>query len=144
MLARREQIVAEMLVRLTAACPDIAVTRNRRSQLPETEAPALNLLDGGHTTQYDSGDVIYTMRVDIDGTVTAGTDAEIGAALNALYTQALRAFLDDLTLGGLCSDVCEETLDVRVAPTVEAANPLADFTLGLQVEFRTPDGDPTG
>lgn len=144
MLARRERIVAALVAVVTAGCP-ATVTRNRRSPVDASEAPHLNVLDGGHVADYSSvGDTAYAMEVDIDASVVAATDALLGPALNTMYASVIAAIMADFSLGGLCEQIRETALDVRIAPTAESAQPLANFNIVLEIEFRTPDGDATG
>ena len=129
---------------LVAGCP-AAVERNRRSRVDATEAPHLNVFGGGHVAAYDDPyDVAYTVRVGIEATVGAASDAALEPAATALYARAIAAVMADPSLAGLCIQVREVNLDVRLVPAEESAAPLIEFGLELEIDFRTPDGDPTG
>lgn len=141
-LPLRQAVTLALLGRLRAALAPVVVQRNRRAFVDASEAPVLNLLPGGHTAEIqDYGDVTYTMTPTIEGTVSAGTDDALDAALDDLYARAVAALAADPTLGGLCVQIAETALDVRVAPVEESAAPLAFFSLDVAVEFRTPDGE---
>lgn len=155
-MTRRERVLAAAFEALQAGC-QAAVERNRRSPVGPGEpgvdgqvddpgdCPHLNLVDGGHLPSYENAGLVgYTLRVDIDGAVIADSDALIGPAINDLYGQVLDAMMADVSLGGLCIDVREASFDVRIAPVVESSRPFADFTVGLEIDFQTPDGDATG
>lgn len=155
-MIRRERVLAALFAALEAGC-QATVQRNRRTPAsagqqgqdgqPDDpgDCPCLNVVDGGHTVSYENlGLVGYTMRVDVDGAVVADSDALIGPVVNDLYAQVLDAAMADPSLGGECINVREASFDVRIAPVEESARPFADFTVGLEIDFDTPDGDPAG
>ena len=146
MSSRREQCILALMAALATISPAVPVERNRRSPLDDVaEAPRLVVHEGSQTGQsVDFGLMQYVMQIDVEGTVTAASDALIGPALNSLYASVLVALGTDPSLGGVCIDVRETALDVRVAPAVESTTPLAEFALGLEIEFHTPLGDPAG
>ena len=145
MSSRREQCILAVMAALATISPAVPVERNRRAPVDIAEAPRLVVHEGGQTGQsVDFGLMQYVMQIDVEGTVTAASDALIGPAVNTLYASILVALGTDPSLGGVCIDVRETALDVRVAPADESTTPLAEFALGLEVEFHTPLGDPAG
>lgn len=142
--ARRERIAVAILAALTAGCAPVAVERNRRTAVEADEAPKIVMFDLGHQADtLNIGLIDYSMAIEVEGTVTTSSDATLGTAVNALYVQIL-ASLADYTLGGLCSGLRETGLDVRIISEDESSKPLATFTVSFEVDFQTPDGDPTG
>lgn len=122
---------------------EVKVERNRRSDVDSSEAPHLNLIDGGHTPQDTNyGETEYNMSVVIDGTVTASDDEGLGPAVNALYVDVIRVLMADATLGNICSDIHEGAMEVRTILADESDRPTAEFSLGMVVVFSTPDKNP--
>lgn len=134
-----------MLNLLTIAVAPVLVERNRRSPVDANEAPFIILFDGGHTADpSEAGDTAYEMQIGIDATIGGSGvgDADLGPAINALYATVLRALMVDPSLGGLCIDLRERGLDVRIIPTEASSAPLAEFSLDIVASFRTADGNP--
>ena len=62
--------------------------------------------------------------------------------MNDLYIRTLDALMSEPTLGGLCQQLSESALDVRIAPAEESEDPLAFFSLDIVAEFHSADGNP--
>lgn len=139
----REQAIVLVFEALVAALPDVTVLRNARGEVDEDDAPCLILFDGPQQPAYaDVGMVAYTMTLDIEGTVTAVSDALLGPALNALYGRAAAAIGDGLHLGSPIEEVRQLDMTTALAPVERSVEPLATFGLGLAVKFITADGNP--
>lgn len=142
-IALREAVARAVLGRLRAALAPVPVERNRRSMVHASEAPVVNFWDGGHTAEaQDYGETAYNMNLPIEATVAAETDDALGPAVNDLYVRTLGALMSEPTLGGLCQQLTEGAVDVRIAPTEESEAPLAFFSLDIVAEFHTADGNP--
>lgn len=142
-IALREAVARAVLGRLRAALAPVPVERNRRSTVHATEAPVVNFFDAGHTAEMpDYGETAYNFNIPIEATVSADTDDALGPAVNDLYIRTLDALMSEPTLGGLCQQLSESALDVRIAPAEESEDPLAFFSLDIVAEFHTADGSP--
>lgn len=142
-IALREAVARAVLGRLRAALAPVPVERNRRSMVHASEAPVVNFWDAGHTADMqDYGETTYSMNLPIEATVAAPSDDALGPAVNDLYIRTVRALMAEPTLGGLCQQLIEGAVDVRIAPSEESDAPLAFFSLDVVAEFHTADGTP--
>lgn len=142
-LPLREAVARAVLGRLRAALAPVPVERNRRSMVHASEAPVVNFWDAGHTADIrDYGETAYSMNVPIEATVAAETDDALGPAVNDLYVRTLGALMAEPTLGGLCQQLTEAAVDVRIAPVEESDAPLAFLSLDVVAEFHAADGSP--
>lgn len=142
-IALREAVARAVLGRLRAALAPVPVERNRRSMVHADEAPVVNFWDAGHTAEaQDYGETTYNMNLPIEATVAAPSDDALGPAVNDLYIRTLAALMAEPTLGGLCQQLTEGAVDVRIAPSEESDAPLAFFSLDVVAEFHTADGSP--
>ncbi len=136
----REQVLAAVAT-LLAAIPGVALYRNRT--VPVATFPALVLRDGGMTPSDETlGFTDYRLRLDVEGWVSAGTDAELGPAISELHAAVVAALLADTRLGGIAVDLHEgETSDPEI-DRGEGRAPVAVFSTAFDVRFWTREGDP--
>lgn len=108
----REAILARLLVLFKAIVGADKAFRNRL-RIPDELLPAITVLDGDETPDDSSygrgrpanGPLIVTMRPEIYAFTDSDQDDEsLGAGLNALRAQIMKAVLNDETLLGLCKD----------------------------------------
>lgn len=142
-ITTREAVARAVLGKLRAALAPIPVERNLRETVHADQAPVVNFWDAGHTADLpDIGETAYEMELPVEATVTADTDAELGAATNDLYGRVLKTLMADPTLGGLCIQLTERAFDPRIAPVEESKDPLANFSLSVVAEFRGEGAGP--
>lgn len=98
-LPLREAIFNALHQHLIAAFPDLTedrVERNRTSEIGDKELlPRLIITDGGQapTDVETPGEQEFLFEVEVQGHVSAPTDAEIGPAMNDLHARILEAML---------------------------------------------------
>lgn len=140
---RRERAIQAVCAALVAGVE--ATVRRNREVVDATEAPFVNVREGGHSPDYENlGLVMYDMALTLELVTSAPTEDDLGPIANALYGDCLSALMADPTLGGVCIQVREAGYEVVFATAEESGRPVAEGTLELSVTFITPDGDPAG
>jgi len=136
----REQILAAFLVRLQTI-GNVTVERNRVE--PVEEFPSLLMMDGGQSvTEENAGVKLHSLRVELEGYVSAATSAELGPALSDLHGQTVLALMADRTLGDLAIDLREgEFRDPEIDRT-QGHRPFAAFSLAFEIDYFTDPSDP--
>lgn len=139
----REQVLQAFLQAITAvsqAITPLMVARNRDTEVQKY--PALIQVDGPqHATEENSGFTRYDMQVMVQGFVQAQDATTISAAYNELYGQTVKAALADRTLGGLCTDITEISMDLLIDRT-PGRPPVTAFEVTFVVNYSTAFADP--
>lgn len=145
----RELAYAALAAALSAAITDVPVERNRRDEcdFAAGEAPLLVLRDGDQQANdgLAAGLTSYRMEAQVEGSVTATTDALLGLAASTLYARVARAlFGAAIPLAGTPFELwpVEGALSVEMAPTASADGPAATFFLDLTFTLDVPTGAP--
>jgi len=136
----REQILTAFLVRLQTIA-NVTVERNRVE--PVEAFPSLVMIDGGQSlTEENAGFKLHSLRVEVEGYVSAPTAAELGPALNDLHGQTVLALMADRTLSDQAIDLHEgEFRDPEIDRT-QGHSPHAAFSLTFEVDYFTDPSDP--
>ena len=136
----REQIFAAFLVRLQTIA-NVTVERNRVE--PVEAFPFLVMIDGGQSvTEENAGLKLHSLRVEVEGYVSAPAAAELGPALSDLHGQTVLALMADRTLSDLAIDLHEgEFRDPEIDRT-QGHSPHAAFSLTFEVDYFTDPSDP--
>lgn len=148
-MTRREAMLSTLQVRLEALAAQVpglrVMDRNFRGGL--THSPSIVLRDGGQSTDAD-GQTEYknhTARPSIDGFVQAGSDAELGPAVNALYGALIDWLEADESLNGTADDVLERGFETELDLEEGAKQASCWFTLLLEIPYtssRVDSGQP--
>ncbi len=136
----REQILAAFLVRLQTI-GNVTVERNRVE--PVEEFPSLLMMDGGQSvTEENAGVKLHSLRVELEGYVSAATSAELGPALSDLHGQTVLALMADRTLGDLAIDVREGELRDPEIDRTQGHRPFAAFSLAFEIDYFADPNNP--
>jgi hypothetical protein len=136
----REQILTAFLIRLQTIA-NVNVERNRVE--PVEAFPSLVMIDGGQsTTEENAGFKLHSLRVEVEGYVSATTAADLGPALNDLHGQVVLALMADRTLGDLAIDLREGELRDPEIDRIQGHSPHAAFSLPFVVDYFTDPSDP--
>lgn len=126
---------------LVAGLPGVLVERDR--DIEADTFPSVNILQGGHevlTENHGIDDVVMTITCELFET---GSTAKIaGTALNTLYGNVIKAAMVDRTLGGLLTDMEEDSLDEPVVLRQEGQGPAKAVSLDFLVQYQRRPGDP--
>lgn len=148
-VALRELAFQAIANALAAALPEVPVERNRRTDVDFEggEAPRLVVRDGGHDPDdgAEAGFTMYQVGATVEGHATAATDADLGAAVNALYLDVAGALFGKATIaaGGFELWLLEGRFDVDFAAAPQSDRPAASFFLQVAFQMSAPTGAPS-
>lgn len=142
--AVRDLIYADVAARLATALPDVLVLRNADRPPDLKQAPlVVVVLDGGGTaSDDDTGATIRTAEIGLECLATAATDELKSEAVCALFDRMRAVLLQDATLGGLTTDLLEDTADPHPVRN-DFAGPAIGLGATWTAHFITDEQDPT-
>lgn len=143
MTSIREQALADAFATI-GAIAGYTVTRNRVVNFDQlTELPALNQIDGGHSSPsaFNSVDT-HVLRFEVE--IIVPGDEEVGAAaLNAAYSELVQALTVDLTRGGVVHDTRETGMgDPEYYSQEEGLPAMTAASVTFECPYWTVEGNP--
>lgn len=149
-VACREQIVAAFAARLAAIAGIAGLTaeRGRDQDDPITDdvVPILVVLQGVETPHGEGecflGERAATLVIAVEGYIAGATPTDAKQQAAVLRAAAERALLTDDTLGGLARDLRLMSEPPPPRLTLDAAQPVAGFATGFEVDYATLESDP--
>lgn len=123
----------------------VSVFRNRDTEIPESDLPALVMRDGGMAVSYDSHDLLrVSLRIEVECFVKAQSDALLGEAISDLAARTMQQVFADPTLGNLAINIeaGEELMSDPVIGHEQGHAPVSAFTLSFRIVFFMKPADP--
>lgn len=137
--ALRETVVAALAAKLAAisAISGLTVARNLSKSPTHDDCPLLVVREGTQRLHDEASSVkIYDATVEIEGYVTAASDALLGPAINELWGRALDALEADKTLG-VAAVVTGIEGDLAIEQDYESGHrPMLTFRLEWTVRYQ--------
>jgi hypothetical protein len=134
MATKREQILQAITTKLVEIS-GVNIDRNRPLPMTGDELPMLVVVDGSqkasHNNHYETD---YQMTVDIEGAIENSDHTQLGNSVNQLYSDVIEKLAEDITLGGLCTDITEVDLQLQIIRE-ESITPAAEFNIEFRVYY---------
>jgi hypothetical protein len=136
----RESAFVAIASRLGTALPTWPIERNRRApvDIERETLPRLVLRDGSHRVMPSDafGLRLYRVEIAIEGWVKAGSDAELGYALNDAHAQIVGAICDvELPVDGDEQAISPEELALQAEPLSAAGSKIRAMSFELAIGF---------
>ena len=144
-IAAREAALAAIAARLTAQLSGVAVERARRSPIDAGDTlPRVVLVMGGHEEQDPDavGMVLMRCTAQVEGYVSAATDALLEGAINDLHARCAAALAGVEIAYGSVGDnlwITGQGFVPEAALLPAADAPIGGFTWTITFDIRAPD-----
>lgn len=143
-IAAREAAMAALATRLASQLSGVVVERARRSMIGADDTlPRVVLTMGGHEEVPEDANQTVLMRctADVEGYVSAASDAALEAALNDLHARCAAALLGaEIAYGSIGDNLWVQGLAFTpdAALLAGADEPIGGFTWTISFDIRAP------